>query len=172
MRALLLGGLLAATAIACAAGSSGSDPTAPSPASPSSAASSVGAACAGPEVDWSAVPAIVEAYGRAWNERDPEIRLEFLEESLADEASYVDVTMDRPVVGRTAISDMIGVFHVDIAGHYFEPRGWADGDDHHHDRYRMRWRFCDDADNIILAGEDIGVVGDDGRFVELVGWHE
>lgn len=172
MRSQLLGGLIVIAAVACTTGSPATDAT-PTPATvaPSAASSPADVVCAGPKVDWSIVPAIVEAYGRAWNERDPAIRLAYLEESLADDASYVDVSMDRPVVGRTAISDMIGTFQNGLPEYYFEPTTWAD-DYHHHDRYRIRWRFCNDRGTVEFEGEDIGLVDGDGRFVEIVGWQE
>ena len=42
------------------------------------------AVCLGPDVDWSAVPPVEQAFGQAWNEHDHATRLRFVEQALAD----------------------------------------------------------------------------------------
>ena len=175
VRALAVGASIVALA-ACGAGSS-SGPSgsqaAGSPAVAAPAATSPGAetVCSGPDVDWAGLPAVVQSYGRAWNEQDRAARLEHLEMSFADDGWYVDETIPGPVEGRAAFNDHIGGFQLAFRDHYFESTVWTDSD-HHHDSYRMRWRLCDYAGNVVLVGEDVALVDDDGRFVQIVGWHE
>ena len=45
-----------------------SSPMATSSAIPSAQPSAAARTCRGPEVDWSALPPVAQAYGRAWNE--------------------------------------------------------------------------------------------------------
>lgn len=165
----LLSALVVAGIVVAGCASSTAQPTITS-AGPSLPPAPI-AVCAGPDVDWSVLPAVARAYGAAWNESDAARRLRFLEESWADQGSYVDVTMDVPVAGRAAFNDHIGGFQLAFPGHYFEPSAWSPTDEHHA-MLRMRWRLCSATGSTVLVGEDIGELDDDGRFGRVVGWHE
>jgi hypothetical protein len=85
--------------------------------------------CRGAAVDWSAMPPVAQAWGKAWNERDGAARLRLLEGAWADSGDYADPPVGARVVGREAVSDEIGQFME--PGDYFEPREWISSDEHH-----------------------------------------
>ena len=141
----------------------------PSPATPpataavaasESAQPSAARACRGPDVDWSALPPVAQAYGKAWNERDDAARMRLLEEALTDTGAFVDSSLDEWVTGPEAIADLINQFME--PGTYFEPRAWF-ASDQHHGFIHLRWNFCSD-DGLVFDGEDFGEVGPGGRF--------
>jgi len=133
---------------------------------PTAAAAEV---CTGPDVDWSAIPAVAQGYGRAWNERDAAVRLALLEDVWAARGSYVDAPQGEPVRGRAAFVEHIEGFHAAGYGAYFEPRPFVEGDQHHN-YLRMPWRFCDDDGNVVWVGEDVAELDEDGRISSVVGF--
>lgn len=158
--------------IACVGASTPGSPTRPAAMDPTTGVPSPGApgpVCRGPDVDWSGLPPIAQAYGRAWNERDEDARLQLLIVAFAEDGSYVDPTMDGLVSGRVAFAALIGDFLGGRTGEYFEPVGWAEGDGHH-GHYRMAWRLCGPQAQVVLQGEDIGVLDADGRIREVTGF--
>ncbi len=143
-------------------------PSAPAgtPLTPSPAATT---ACQGPDADWAHIPEPVRGYSLAWNERDAAARRELLDGAWSGDGSYVDPTMDAPVVGRDALVELIGQFQVGIAGHYFEFREWTAGD-LHHERARIQWRLCDADGTTVLEGEDIVELDPDTRIQRVTGF--
>jgi len=125
--------------------------------------------CRGSNVEWSALPPVAQAYGRAWNERDDAKRVELLELAWADGGSYVDPTMDGRVVGREPFADHIGAFLAGRPGEYFEPSQWIASDEHH-GYMQMRWRLCSEAGETVLDGVDFGELGPDGRIQRATGF--
>lgn len=138
----------------------------------STAGSSLGTpavVCRDREVDWSILPTVGEHYRKAWNERDAAARLAVLEQAWADDGSFVDSSLELPVVGRDSLSALIGNFHIARAGVYFEPLPWVEGDGHH-GHLRMPWRLCNAAGEVLLEGEDIAVLDAAGRIREATGF--
>jgi hypothetical protein len=123
------------------------------------AANSAGV-CRGADVDWSALPPVAQAWGKAWNERDDAARLRLLEEAWADTGDYADPTVGARVVGREAVSDEIGRFMQ--PGDYFEPRDWLASDEHH-GYMQLHWNYCS-SDGFQFDGVDFVELAPDGRI--------
>ena len=177
-RTMLLVGI-SAVLLACQGQSAPSDTSAAAVSSPTAAAaglqsqqpSGADGTCRGPEVDWSALPPVARAYGKAWNERDPATRLQLVEQALTDSGAYADPTMDGPrVTGHEAIADMIGQFLNGEDGNYFQPTEWI-ASDQHHGYLQMRWQFCSADGEVLLEGVDFGEPGPDGRIQRVTGFH-
>jgi hypothetical protein len=109
-------------------------------------------------------------WGRAWTEADDDTRLAMLVEVLAADGTWVEPSMHDRIVGPAAVADHIGAFHDNRPGEYFE---WQLGElpDEHHDRIRIPWRLCNAAGATLLEGHDFGVIGSDGRLVEVTSFH-
>lgn len=170
-RAALL--VLGAILVACSGGNENPSPVASMSQTPSAAVTNrtpgiAAAVCRGPDVDWSALPAVAEAYGRAWNERDPAARRALLQQAWTDDGSYVDPTMSAPVAGREAMIQHIGAFLEGRPGQYFEP-AWI-ASDQHHGYLQMRWRLCGQNGQVDLEGVDFGELGSDGRIKRSTGF--
>lgn len=127
------------------------------------------AICTGTDLYWDKLPPVAQAYGLAWNERDPAPRLSLLEEGLEEDASYVNVLLDEPLVGYEAIAANIENFQGDWTGQFFEVRAWSEGD-YHHDRVRLRWRLCGADGQSLLEGEDFLQIVPGGRIREVTGF--
>ena len=119
--------------------------------------------CRGPDVDWSALPPVAQAWGKAWNERDDAARLRLLEEAWADTGDYADETVAARVVGREAVATMIGQFME--PGDYFEPREWIPSDQHH-GYAQLRWSLCS-SEGFQFEGVDFAELAADGRIQRL-----
>ena len=129
-------------------------------ASPTEDASPVARVCRGPDVDWSALPLVAQAWGMTWNERDHAKRLQLLEQAWADTGDYADMTVGARVIGRQAVADEIGQFME--PGDYFEPRGWIASDEHH-GYMQLRWNYCSAA-GFRFEGVDFAELAADGRI--------
>lgn len=145
-----------------------SPPAANSP-SAATAAATMTSECSGVDVDWSALPEVPAAYGRAWNEDDAATRMELLDTAFAERGSYADPTTDGRVEGRVAFNEHLGIFRAGWAGSYFEPRAWITSDQHH-GYVQMRWRLCDADDVKLFDGVDFGELSADGRLERVTGF--
>ena len=123
--------------------------------------------CVGDDLLWEQLPPPVQAYTFAWTNRDAADRLTGLQEGMADDASFVDPTMDEPVVGHEALSAHIGEFLAARPGHYFAMREWIPADDHH-GHIRLRWMLCNSSGQPVLEGEEIAALDSNGRISAVV----
>ena len=136
----------------------------PSNPTPTDAAT---ATCRGAEVDWSALPAVAQGYGKAWNERDPAARRALLDEVWAEDGTFADQTYETPIAGRETLARHIGQFQEAGFGAYFEPRPMAEGDAHN-GNLRIPWTYCDADGNVVWVGEDIAELDAEGRIQRVL----
>jgi len=115
-------------------------------------------------VTWTGLPAAVANYGGAWNGGDDEqFREGRLVVALAEDASFVDPTMEKRVVGREGLGAHIAAAHERNADTYYEPREWIPSDAHH-GYAQLRWRLCARDGDPLLLGDDFLELDADGRI--------
>ena len=112
-----------------------------------------------------AAVANVLAYAAAWNEPDAALRLELLERCWADEAVYVDPTVD--LRGRSMLSEHISKVQARRPGARIE---LMSGVDLHHDVVRFLWRLARADGSFGETSIDFGELDGDGRLKKIVGF--
>lgn len=107
---------------------------------------------------------LINAYLAAWNEPEAPARAVLLEQAWAEDGAYTDPQSD--VVGREALSAVIGGFLSSNPGSRFELDGKID---HHHDHIRFYWtlRLGNGAD---IRGMDYGRIDDSGQLARIIGF--
>jgi len=105
------------------------------------------------------------AYGRAWNERDPEARAELLRAALAADCRYVDDEFAG--TGVDGISAVIGEYHRRVAGFRIRLTSAVEA---HHDVLRFTWRYDGEVDGeaVKVEGADTILLDGDGRMRLIV----
>lgn len=103
-------------------------------------------------------------YGAAWQERDPNKRLELLTRCFAENGRYVDPTAD--VSGRSDLCDHIG-----------EVLKGADGKvqltskpSNHHDVIHFTWHMVGPDGSVYVAGHDFVHLDTKGKIAHLAGF--
>ena len=109
--------------------------------------------------------ALVDAYGRSWNEPDEAVRRQLLESAWSDDGTYCDPT--TMVQGRDELLAHIAGFRDAFPGGAIETTSNVDD---HHGWFRFAWRMVDGEGNVAVDGFDVGSVGGDGRIDRIVGF--
>jgi SnoaL-like domain len=107
----------------------------------------------------------VLAYAAAWNEPDPAVRLEILERCWADDAAYVDPTVE--LRGRPVLCEHISRVQAGRPGARIE---MMSGVDLHHDVVRFLWRLVRADGSSGETSIDFGELDGDGRLKKIVGF--
>ncbi len=114
------------------------------------------------------VNTLVADYIATWNETDPRRRRALVDETFADDASYLDPLMDGS--GPAGIDAMIAAAQAQYPGTRFELAG---APDEHHGRVRFSWHLRPaDGGDALATGHDFGTLAEDGRLREVTGFLE
>lgn len=109
--------------------------------------------------------AVVEAYVRAWHERDGAARRHLLEQSWAEDGVYTDPT--TTIEGRVALVEAIANFHERRPDVHIEVRSRIDGFDRH---FRFVWATVDGSGAVLREGIDVGRLDADRRIASIIGF--
>lgn len=108
---------------------------------------------------------VVDTYLAVWNETDAERRAALVEQAWNVDGAYADPMLEAK--GHEAIADMAAGVQAQFPGHRF--RRTTDIDTHH-DLVRFGWELTAPDGKVVVAGIDVGALGDDGRINRLVGF--
>lgn len=111
------------------------------------------------------VTASVDAYFEMWNEQDATKRLGAIERAWTPEGAYVDPLQEAQ--GYQGLSDMVAAVHQQFPGQRFRR---TSGVDEHHSLVRFGWELVADEGTVTVAGLDVGIIADDGRFQRIAGF--
>lgn len=107
----------------------------------------------------------IDTYFAMWNEPDRSKRLDVIAQAWTPDCRYVDPLSD--VTGYEGLADMVEGVRSQYPGAKLELTGDVDA---HHDVVRFPWRaFAEDGTDIV-AGIDVAVIAEDGRFRSLAGF--
>jgi SnoaL-like protein len=110
-------------------------------------------------------------YVDLWNETDPELRREGVARLYAPDAIYVFYRRD-PIQGHAALAGQMAYTHEIYGpmGYVFRSSNNATG---HHNIVRFNWVMVSAASGEMeMAGQDIVVLGDDGRIQQDYQFHD
>jgi hypothetical protein len=108
---------------------------------------------------------LVDRYFAAWNETDAARRRALIQETWAEDASYVDPLLAGK--GHEGIDAMIGAVHERFPKHTFRRSTDADGFGNY---VRFSWDLIAPSGEAIVKGSDFGVVDAAGRFKSVTGF--
>ena len=107
----------------------------------------------------------IDRYLAALNEPDAGKRRALIEQAWTPTGSLTDPPIEGAGHdGLAAVGDML---HEQFAGHRFARTSQVDV---HHDRYRFAWALVGPTGATAVTGMDTGVLADDGRVGEVVGF--
>lgn len=114
------------------------------------------------EAPWSRVLA---AYGRAWNERDPDVRVQLLRSAVAEDCRYVDD--DFAATGADEISTVIAEYHARVVGFRIRLTSVVEA---HHDALRFTWAYNgeQEGERVEVDGADTILTSRDGLLHLIV----
>jgi hypothetical protein len=107
----------------------------------------------------------VATYCAAWDEHDPIRRRELLVDSVAEDAVYVDPTIE--VSGVDALVDHISAVSARYPGSWLEI---LSGIDEHHGLARFGWRRMLADGTALSDSVDVVEIAEDGRLWRIVGF--
>jgi hypothetical protein len=107
----------------------------------------------------------VDTYLAAWNETDRDQRIALIEKVWTTDGQLIDPPLAAE--GHTGIDEMVTMLQGQFPGHRFRR---ASGIDTHHDHLRFAWELVSPGGTVVLAGLDVGEVGDDGRLRRITGF--
>jgi hypothetical protein len=99
-----------------------------------------------------------------WNEHDQDRRAELIREAWAEEGRYVDPLIEAE--GHGQLHAMVDAVHSQYPGQAFRRTSAVDA---HHEVVRFAWELAG-PDGVTVAGLDVGVLGDDRRFIAIAGF--
>jgi hypothetical protein len=109
--------------------------------------------------------ATVDRYLAALNEPDADTRRALIEQAWTPHGSLTDPPIEG--AGHDGLATVGDVLHEHYAGHRFERTSAVDA---HHGRYRFAWALVGPDGTTAVTGMDTGVLADDGRVGEVVGF--
>lgn len=107
----------------------------------------------------------VDRYLAALNEPDGDKRRALIEQAWTPTGSLTDPPIEG--VGHDGLAAVGDTLHEHYAGHRFERTSQVDV---HHGRYRFAWALVGPTGATAITGMDTGVLADDGRVGEVVGF--
>ncbi len=108
---------------------------------------------------------MIDRYLAAWNETDPAARRKLIDETYAEDASYVDPMAEA--YGRDAIDATIGAVQQQFPGLVFSLAGPVDA---HHQQARFTWGLGPEGAEPIVVGFDVAVANADGQLTGVLGF--
>jgi hypothetical protein len=109
--------------------------------------------------------AAVDRYLAALNEPDADKRRALIEQAWTPNGSLTDPPIEG--AGHDGLAAVGNTLHQAYAGHRFERTSQVDV---HHGRYRFTWTLVGPDGATAVTGMDTGVLADDGRVGEVVGF--
>lgn len=114
----------------------------------------------------SANDSVIDRYIAIWNEPDPEERRDLISWAFTEEAVFQDPVFSGK--GHAGIETMLESVLAKLPGSRLSLIGEPEI---HHDWARFRWELnLPDQAESFIEGTDIGQIGDDGRFVQMIGF--
>ncbi|UWR04649.1 nuclear transport factor 2 family protein [Ruegeria conchae] len=107
---------------------------------------------------------VISAYGAAWQETNPNRRLELLDQCFAGNGRYVDPT--AALTGRDQLSEHIGEVLKDTQGRV----ELTSAPTSHHDVVHFTWHMVSPNGSIMVAGHDFIRLDADGKIGHLAGF--
>lgn len=109
---------------------------------------------------------VMSGYVAMWNARDEMERRELAEAALTEDAVVIYPTLEAH--GRADTVMAIGRFQEHVPGAYFVE---SSGIEQHHGWLRASWRLVQADGTVLMEGEDVAELTDDGRLCRVVGFH-
>lgn len=110
---------------------------------------------------------LIDHYIAMWNEPDAEVRRDLIKRTWTENASYLD-----PVItgdGQQGIDAMVQGVQERFPRHRFRRTSEVDC---HHDRLRFAWDLAAEDGTAIVKGTDFGVLAEDGRLQNIIGFFD
>ena len=108
---------------------------------------------------------VITRYLACWNETDPAARRTLIEETWAEDASYIDPLAEAR--GRDAIDATIAAAQGQFAGYVFTLAGPVDA---HHRQARFTWGLGPQGAEPLVLGFDVAVTDDDNKIRTVLGF--
>jgi hypothetical protein len=116
-------------------------------------------------IEMTRVTEVVDTHLAAYTEADRALRDARIAEAWAPDGQLLDPPLTGE--GHTGISDAADALLGHYAGHAFRR---TTGVDAHHGHFRYAWELVAPDGTVVLAGEDVGELGEDGRLRRIVGF--
>jgi hypothetical protein len=107
----------------------------------------------------------IDAYVDAWNTGDPEASSRLVEQAMTHDALMAYPRFEAR--GWVAISGLMATYKQQTPGVSIE---LTSNVEEHHGWVRFGWRMHGADGSVLGEGEDVGELGDDGRFVRVLGF--
>jgi hypothetical protein len=112
------------------------------------------------------VNSVIDRYIEMWNETDSTRRRNLIEQTWAEDATYVDPLV--AIAGYDEIDSTVAGAQAQFPGFMFRLAGPVDA---HHNLARFSWELAPDgADEALVVGFDVAVLSDDGRLQDVQGF--
>jgi hypothetical protein len=108
---------------------------------------------------------LVARYLACWNETDPAARRKLIEETWAEDASYIDPLGDAR--GRDGIDATIAAAQGQFPGFVFTLAGPVDA---HHKQARFTWGLGPEGAEPLVVGFDVAVTDDEDKITTVLGF--
>jgi hypothetical protein len=108
---------------------------------------------------------VIARYLACWNEKDAAARRKLIEDTWAEDASYVDPLAE--VRGRDAIDATIAAVQGQFPGFVFTLAGPVDA---HHRQARFTWGLGPEGAEPLVVGFDVAVADDDNKLRTVLGF--
>lgn len=108
----------------------------------------------------------IDAYAEAWNTHDPETSRRLVKQALAEDALMAYAPFAAR--GWEDISKLIATYREQSPGYRID---LTSNVEEHHGWVRFGWRMLDADGSLLGEGEDVGAIGDDGRFTTIIGFN-
>jgi hypothetical protein len=108
---------------------------------------------------------VIDRYLACWNETDPAARRKLIEETWADDGTYIDPLAEAR--GHDAIEATIAAAQGQFPGFVFRLASPVDA---HHQQARFSWSLGPKGAEPLVTGFDVAVTGDDGRLRAVLGF--
>ena len=109
---------------------------------------------------------LIDRYIAIWNETDPNKRRDLIGWAFAEDGRYQDPLLTG--AGHDALDQMFAAAQAQLPGAQVT---LATEPDAHHDWVRFSWALVMPGDtDSLIEGTDLGRIGEDGRFEEMIGF--
>jgi len=108
---------------------------------------------------------IVARYLDCWNETDPVIRRQLIDEAWAADAEYIDPVAQAR--GRDEIEATIAAVQEQFPGLVFSQAGPVDA---HHRQARFRWQLGPEGGDSLVEGFDVAVTDEQDKITTVLGF--
>jgi hypothetical protein len=118
-----------------------------------------------PDVKGTNMNDLVARYLACWNETDPAARRKLIEQTWAEDASYIDPLADAH--GLDAIEATIAAAQAQFPGFVFTLAGPVDA---HHKQARFTWGLGPEGAEPLVVGFDVAVTDDEDKISAVLGF--